>query len=218
MRAGVMQGTRASLLERLKQPQADTAWEEFYALYWPVIVRYAQKMGLGEADARDVLQETMVTLMRLLPQFQYEPARGLFRNFLLTIVHRKTLAAFRRHQRRREVSLESPAASGRALEDVLSSGGPSPVNPESEAAWQASLLAEALHNIKLEVGRRTFEVFLRYVVEGQAAEEVAGAFGIQKNAVYQVRNRLLKRLQDEVLRLQRGTGRSEEAGAGGGPE
>jgi DNA-directed RNA polymerase specialized sigma24 family protein len=41
-------------------------------------LRYARKLGLDETQAQDVLQETMVALMRILPEFAYDRNKGSF--------------------------------------------------------------------------------------------------------------------------------------------
>ena len=35
----------ASLLERLRQPEAPQAWEHFVKLYTPLLARWAQRLG-----------------------------------------------------------------------------------------------------------------------------------------------------------------------------
>jgi DNA-directed RNA polymerase specialized sigma24 family protein len=40
------------------------------------VLGYARKLGLDDVSSQDVLQETMVALMRVLPGFQYDPRRG----------------------------------------------------------------------------------------------------------------------------------------------
>jgi hypothetical protein len=45
-------------------------------------------------------------------------------------------------------------------------------------------------------------VFKAYVLDGEEADAVAARFGMKKNAVYQVRARMLARLQNEVAMLR----------------
>ncbi|MBI3987780.1 MAG: sigma-70 family RNA polymerase sigma factor [Lentisphaerae bacterium] len=201
-----MQTTRQSLLERMRDASATRAWEEFYELYWGVIVRYAQKQGLNEASAHEVLQETMVTLIRVLPAFRYDRRRGQFRNFLLTIVHRRALSELRRIRRRHEVSLDTPAGEDEEplIERLAEERVPAP-SDIMEARWRESLREEALRRVRDDprVQGRTFEVFRAYAIDGLPAEEVAARFGVKENAVYQIKDRVLKRLRQEVELLRR---------------
>jgi RNA polymerase sigma-70 factor (ECF subfamily) len=186
-----------TLLERLKAENAHEAWEEFFALYWRPIVGYARKIGLDRAQADDVLQETMITLMRILPAFTLNRERGSFRNFLFTIVHRRSLHLLRR--RRNE-----GAAFGTTGHNLETLAGAQP-EPSALAAWRESLVAEGLRLLRADpaLGTETFAVFHAYAVEGRPAEEVARDFGTSRNNVYRIKNRLLKRLQSIVARLAR---------------
>jgi RNA polymerase sigma factor (sigma-70 family) len=190
-----MFNTSCSLLDQLKSPDAHRAWERFYGEYWMVILSYGRKIGLSDADAHDVLQETMVALMGLLPTFAYDPARGKFRNFLLTIVHRKALGIFRRTQK----TVPLPEH-GRMEPATL------PVQPEAEddVLWRESLLGEALRQLAAapDLDPQTFAVFRAYVLEHRDCADVAREFGIKPNAVYQIKNRLLGRLRSAVGRLE----------------
>jgi RNA polymerase sigma-70 factor (ECF subfamily) len=199
-----MQPTRQTLLERMRDPKAERAWEEFYQMYWVVIVRYAQKQGLDETSAHDVLQETMVALLRQMAEFRYDPGKGKFRNFLLTIVHRKTLSALRRAHRKVEVSLDEPISDDDTfpVERVADEAAVMPFE-SVENQWLDSIREEALRRIQADprVQGQTFDVFRAYVIEQQPVEAVAGKFGIKPNAVYQIKNRMIKRLKDEVAMM-----------------
>src|SRR5580658_1242378 len=112
--------TRRSLLARLGSESQNADWEQFYNQYWAVILFFAQKQGLDEASARDVLQETMILLMRKFPGFVYDPERGRFRNWLLTLVAGKARDAMRRAARSRTISIHEPSSEDRpALEETF---------------------------------------------------------------------------------------------------
>jgi RNA polymerase sigma-70 factor (ECF subfamily) len=198
--------TRETLLQKLRDPKAERAWEEFYEMYWRVIVSYAQKLGLDEAGAHDVLQETMVALLRVLPQFQYDPEKGKFRNFLLTIVHRKVLAAKRRAKAKPEVSFDAAAhEDGVALADVIADENSPQPSDAIEAQWQESIQEEALRRIREDASLqgRTWDVFEAYVLKQETVTEVAKRFQMKENAVYQIKNRMIRRLREEVQKLTR---------------
>lgn len=199
-----MQTTRQTLLERIRKNGANADWEQFYQIYNGVIVRYARKLGLAEDQAMDVLQETMVTLMRLLPEFTYDKRKGKFRNFVFTIVHRKALAAMRRAKRRGEVSMDQEdAETGRRLADVLADPAARAASERHEDAWRESVMEDALARLAEDPGiqPRTMDVFRAYAIEGGSPADVAQRFGMKENAVYQIKNRVIQRLRDEVRLL-----------------
>src|SRR5205814_8154843 len=83
-----MHTTSASLLELLRLPDQASAWGRFVKLYTPLLFFWARRLGLPDADARDLVQEIFLTLVRKLPEFRYDRAKG-FRNWLRTAVLNK---------------------------------------------------------------------------------------------------------------------------------
>ena len=192
-----MQTTRESLLMSLRRTGATDAWRRFCNLYATSIIRYGMKLGLSESDARDVLQETLIILMRQLPSFDYDPARR-FRNYLLTIVHRQALALFRKRNRRPEVPLDETSAQAEIAR--------CPKHDDDAAAqtrWHEALFDDAWSRLqksgKLQL--RTIAIFTEYAIEGHEAETVRKKHDVDANTVHQIRNRVIKMLKDEVRLL-----------------
>ena len=52
--------TRSSLIQRLKATINGESWEEFFHTYWELIYNVARRAGLSEADAQDIVQETVL--------------------------------------------------------------------------------------------------------------------------------------------------------------
>lgn len=202
-----MEATRQTLLERLRDPSAERAWEEFYAIYGGVILAYARKLGLDDAGAKDALQETMIALIRVLPTFRYDRGKGLFRNFLLTIVHRRALQALRRRTRdlSREVSLdEDRDEEGTSRLDRAPDPGAKAPSAEMDERWREAVLAEALRRLEGDprIKPKNLEAFRAYAIEGQPAEEVARRFKMKENALYAIKNRMIARLAEEAHKLE----------------
>lgn len=201
--------TSETLLDRVKKIDAHDAWREFFHAYGSAILRYAQKLGLNEHQAEEVLQETMVALMRQLPEFCYDRAKGKFRNFLLTIVHRKSLSALRRAKGVSDVSLDSEDPwGGRTLHDLLPAGAARADEGAAEERWREAIMEDALARLAGHTGleEKTWPVFRAYVIESRPVAEVAAEFGLKENAVYQIKNRLLRRLRADVARRLREIG------------
>ena len=91
--------TRASLLLRLCAPDDDRAWNDFHRLYHGLILGYATEYGCGGELAYEVLQQTMITLLRMLPHFEYRQAPGQFRRYLRRIVHSHVVETVRRQRK-----------------------------------------------------------------------------------------------------------------------
>lgn len=198
-----MEKTRPSLLARVRRPDEEQAWEEFYRLYGPIIVGYAMRHGLDAGRAEDVLQETMIVLLRLLPDFRYDPGRGLFRSFLLSIVHQRILAATRRMSARREVPLSASPEGADRLANFPAPGAVAPGHA-LDLLWTASLRDEAWRRLSSDgvFDGRTVAVYEAYVVQKGKADEIARRFDMKPNAVHQVKNRVEQRILAEMQVLR----------------
>jgi RNA polymerase sigma-70 factor (ECF subfamily) len=99
--------TRPSLLDRVRDPNRDDAWNEFVKVYAPLSYRHChgRPWFLQEADAMDVTAKVFITLRRRMPDFAYDPNRGTFRAFLRKIVHR-AIRDFRRSDARRKARVQ----------------------------------------------------------------------------------------------------------------
>ena len=115
--------TSVSLLKDLACGTESARWAEFVRMYEePMRSFLAARFPSVEAD--DVLQETMIALMRVMPGYHYTPdSGGHFRNYLAGILKHKAEDAIRRREResgRRERMRRSAADAPR--DDGIASG------------------------------------------------------------------------------------------------
>ena len=85
--------TRHSLLTRLKDWDDQTSWREFFDTYWRLIYAVALKAGLSDAEAQDVVQETVLTVAKKVGAFEAQPD-GSFKGWLLQITRRRMADQF----------------------------------------------------------------------------------------------------------------------------
>jgi len=65
-------------------------WARFYRDYAPWIEKVLRKKGLGSHDAEDVIHETLVELVRIMPTYRYDPERkGAFHSLIFKIAQNK---------------------------------------------------------------------------------------------------------------------------------
>src|SRR5580765_5869827 len=88
--------TRATLIYRLKDWQDQSSWQEFFDTYWKLIYGVARKAGLTDAEAQDVVQETLVSVSKHMPTFNYDPALGSFKAWLLNMTRWRIIGQFRK--------------------------------------------------------------------------------------------------------------------------
>jgi RNA polymerase sigma-70 factor (ECF subfamily) len=186
-----MPTTSISLLERLRLPHDQAAWERFVDLYTPLIYYWARRAGLQSADACDLAQDVFTTLLRHMPNFRYDHHKS-FRAWLRTV----TLNKWRERQRRRTVaSLSDQDAALRRLA--------SPEDPDAftDAEYHQYLSRRALELMQAEFAPATWKACWEVVVAGRPAREVAAELSLSIDSVYAAKSRVLRRLREELAGL-----------------
>jgi RNA polymerase sigma factor (sigma-70 family) len=203
--------TRQTLLNRLKDREDQTAWEDFFRLYRELIYNVAVKAGLTDPEAQEVLQETMLAVSRRIERFEVDPARGSFGAWLMRLTRWRIADQFRK--RRKSASLAPAARAARpSLED---SGLTSTVNriPDPAGAfeagwqeeWQKNLAAAALERVKLQIGCKQYQLFDLHVLQNLSVAETAQTLRVSAASVYVAKYRVSKLLRKEIKSLQRQT-------------
>jgi RNA polymerase sigma-70 factor (ECF subfamily) len=156
---------------------------------------------LTPADAEDAVQETLLTVLRKLPGFRYDPVRGRFRGWLLQIVRWRVGDQFRK--RKPAVLLPEDDRSTAAIERVPDPGGAA-LDAFWEREYAINLVRAALRNIEHRVrSKQHYRIFWLQVLEARPVAEVAAQFGVSTDSVYQIKHRLLKLVSEEARRLER---------------
>ncbi|HEX3356353.1 MAG TPA: sigma-70 family RNA polymerase sigma factor [Tepidisphaeraceae bacterium] len=186
--------TRASIFERLNSPDPsnrETAWQEFFSRYRPVIAGFAKRCGANQQDIDDIVQDVTTSFLSVSREFTYNPAKGRFRGWLKTCTVRATIRRSAKAMKFQGVSLE-----GR--EDI------EPVfDPIWEDVWEQKLVGIALNHLRQNSGDGlTFRAFERYVLLDRPAQDVAKELGTTVENVYQAKTRMTKRLRDLVGQLR----------------
>lgn len=188
--------TRASLVLRLRDPCDENAWRDFVDLYGPVIYGYLRKQGLQDADAADLGQDVLTSVVGAIGRLEYDRGRGSFRNWLFTIVRNK-LSNWRRAQRCRLRDGDGDPAT--PLEEV-------PAPPAAETAWNAEweqrIFAWACTQVRRDISEATWQAFWRSAIENLPGKQVAADLGLSVAAVYQAHHRVLARLKALVQSVQ----------------
>ena len=194
--------TRKSLLDDLAQNPDSERLDEFVRLYEPVMRRYAMRAqarlrhGLSEADRDDLVQEAFIAVRRALAQFRYDPAKGKFRNYLsLTI---RNLAW--RFQRK---SAATRLADSETLAALAEAGDGAQSDAETrELMLSVWSVAYALVVAKRGFTPNTLAIFRSHVLEGNPVDQVAAEFRVKTNAVYQIKDRILRAVRAEIASAQ----------------
>jgi RNA polymerase sigma-70 factor (ECF subfamily) len=183
--------TRATLLERLRDGADALAWDEFFAYYWPTIYGFARHRGCSPHTAEEIVQEVMLKVFERRHVYQYDSARGRFRDWLGTVV-RHQVAEYRRRPANRLRGVGGDAE-GDLLEQVDDEQGP---DAAWEDAFEGSVLLAILDVVRRETNPRTYLAFELIGLQGLSGREVARATGLSRNAVYKAHKRVLQRLTE----------------------
>lgn len=189
--------TRASLLKRLRDLADDGSWREFYERYRRFIFQAARRKGLSPQDAEEVLQDTVVSVARGLPNFVYNPAGCSFKGWLMTITYRRVADQHRRLGRQVPVvdtAGEVPAA------PVATNA---PFDPLWEAEWESNLVEAAMDRLRLTVSPRNFQIFDWTVRLGRSTRDTAAAFGVSDGVVRITKLRVGIQMAKHLRQLRR---------------
>jgi RNA polymerase sigma-70 factor (ECF subfamily) len=196
--------TRRTLLSRLKSWENEDSWREFFDTYWRLIYRMAVKAGLGDAEAQDVVQETVLSVAQKMPGFKYDPALGSFKSWLMLIVRRRIADHLRRHYSRVEVEQGGgrPTAAAQRL-DEIPDDSLNRLEAVWEEEWRTQVREAALERVKRRVKAEQFQMFDFYVLQGLPVRDVAKTLGVSVMQVYLARHRIGNLLKREMASLEK---------------
>jgi RNA polymerase sigma-70 factor (ECF subfamily) len=195
--------TRSSLLSRLRALDDGASWQDFFDTYWRLIYKTARKAGLSDAEAQDVVQETVLTVSRSIEGFTYDRTKGSFKGWLLNTTRWRILDCLR--ERRRRAQVEIPEAEARVREcraetDELAASAH--VAAYWDEDWQRNLLEAAMWRIRHRVKPKQFQVFELNALKEWPAAKVAETLGVNIAQVYLTKHRVGRLIKQEVRRLQ----------------
>jgi RNA polymerase sigma factor (sigma-70 family) len=195
--------TRYTLLSRLEDRGDQDSWKDFFDTYWRLIYSVALKSGLTEAEAQDVVQETIISVARDIHKFERDRALGSFKGWLRNIIRWRIADQFRKRTRALRAD-DSQTGDGGPRPDVAEIPDPAGDAGESvwEEEWQANLLKAALETIKRRVREEHYQIFDLYALQQRPVRDVARTLGVNVGLVYLVKYRLAAQLKKEVRRLE----------------
>ena len=186
-----MDTTRPSLLLRIRDRSDTGAWRTFDTIYRPMLYRFARARCLNAADAEDITQQCLATILDRIKEFSYDPQKGRFKGWLRTLVNNRVRNLLRDRHEQQGRAADFQAAQQR--------------EPEPESAfdriWAEEHLWHCLRELRGEVAEKTYLAFQRYVIEEQPLEEVCRELGLAPNNVYTIKWRLTERVAARMREL-----------------
>ena len=197
--------TRRSLLNRLRNWEDQASWRDFFDTYWKFIYSVALKSGLTDQEAEDVVQETILSVAKKMPDFVYDPAKCSFKGWLMHVTRLRIMDQLRRRQ---PAFSQSPAGDrdSRQTPTVERVADPAGSLAEQDAAWdeewERNLVDAAMERVKLRVKAEHYQIFHLSAVKGLGTRQVAQMLQVNVGQVYLVRHRLAKDVKRELERLK----------------
>lgn len=196
--------TRASLLDRLKDREDQGSWQEFFDTYWQLIYRVAKKAGLTDAEAQDIVQETVIAMVNKLPGFIYDPKVCSFKTWMLRLTRWRIIDALRK----RLPQSVPPATDNDAT--ATASSGLDRIPDESsldldavwDNEWEKSLLAAALQRVKPLLKPEHYQIFDLYALRQLPVSQVAEIMGVSAARIYLVKHRVAALVKREIKDLE----------------
>lgn len=187
-----MHSTPISLLERLRTGTDTRSWHELVNIYEPWLRGWLLAHFLQNADADDVVQESLTVLVEELPAFQHNGRTGAFRSWLRQIV----LNRLREFRRKKKDTLNTS-------EEILNQLADD--NSTLSQLWDREhdeyIIKQLLKRIASDFEPITWQAFEAFVIQQQPANVVAQQLGITPGAVWTAKSHILKRLRQEAKDL-----------------
>ncbi len=192
--------TRRSLVERLTDWQDQRKWQEFFETYWRLIYGVARKGGLTDAEAQDVVQETVLTVAKNITK--YEREAGSFKGWLLHITRWRIADQFRkRAPAEKQRHARDDSRRGTATIDRVPDGFD--LDAAWEEEWQRNVLAAALERVKRKVDAKHYQIFDCVVMKQWPVSKVAAELRVSVAQVYLVRHRISGLVKRECMAVEK---------------
>jgi len=196
--------TRQSLLSRLKDWGDQESWKLFFDTYWQLIYNAAIKAGLTDAEAQDVVQETVVSVLKNVETFRHNADKSCsFKTWLLRITSWRIMDQLRKRQRGIFVPDQRDQTS---TETELMHRVPDPVSLKVaetwEQQWEDNLVDAAIERVKRKVDSKQYQMFDLFVFKRWPAAKVARTLGTNPPKVYLVKHRISNLIKKEIAHLR----------------
>ena len=195
--------TRASLLSRLKNWQDADSWQDFANTYERLISATAVRAGLTDSEAKDVLQEVLLSVAKTIDAFKSDPARGTFKGWLLNLTRWRITDQLRKRMRAAAVaSFSSETTIGTSTIDKIMDPSDSTLKAIWDAEWESNLMTAAITKVKRQIDPQKYQIFDFYVNKAWTPEQVAATFGVSIGQVYLAKHRITDLIKKEIERLE----------------
>ena len=184
--------TRASLIVRLRDAADVAAWDEFVAIYGPLVYRLALRQRLQAADADDVVQQVFAAAAQSVHQWLEKPQRGRYRGWLLTIARNIAIKTLTRRPHG-GIGLGGDPGLG-TLNELAAPDGD--VSSQFDVEYRCEVYRWAADQVRESVAASTWDAFQLTHVEGVSIADAAKRLNLSVGNIYIARSRVISRLRE----------------------
>lgn len=184
--------TRASLIVRLRDAADVAAWDEFVAIYGPLVYRLALRQGLQAADADDVVQQVFAAAAQSVHQWLEKPQFVRFRSWLLTIARNIAIKTLTRKPYG-GVGFGGDPGLGQLNELPAPDGE---VSSQFDLEYCREVYRWAAEQVRDSVAASTWDAFQLTHIEGVSIGDAAVRLNLSVGNVYIARSRVIRRLRE----------------------
>jgi RNA polymerase sigma factor (sigma-70 family) len=189
--------TRVSLLLRVCNLHDGQSWEEFHAIYRPLIFGYLRSLSIKEHDANDLTQEVFRRLIDFLPRFTLNRQRARFRTYLWKLTYNALVDWARRRKVRDRAEdewirrfREANAAENRRLRETFI------------MKHRQRILEVALPRVRATVSPTAWACFEGRLLQRRPAADVAAELKTTTNCVFVHASRVLKEVRRRCAEIE----------------
>jgi RNA polymerase sigma-70 factor (ECF subfamily) len=194
--------TRRSLITRLKNWDDQESWKDFFDTYWKLIYGVAIKAGLNDAEAQEVVQETIIAVAKQMEGFKYDPKIGSFKGWLLHTTRWRISDQLRKRRgQARGIERECKTSRTATVERIPDPAG-SNLETIWEQEWRTSMFAIAIEKVKRRVDARQYQIFDLYVIKQWPVKKVAVTLDVKPGQVYLAKHRISELVKKELADLE----------------
>jgi RNA polymerase sigma-70 factor (ECF subfamily) len=187
----------------LADPNNPDCWRQFLDDFERSLYAYFTSKGLQDADARDLIQITLIKVIGVARAERFDPARGAFAAYLSRIARNNLLDFFRsRSSRMRGVGGDEDRL---LLEEVPDRGEDEISRRERHEhnAARARKVRAAAHSLRSRVPRKEWVAFWRTCVENEPVARVARELRMKELKVYRSKYRIAPMIREIVRKGDR---------------
>jgi RNA polymerase sigma factor (sigma-70 family) len=159
---------------------------------------------LSDAEAHDIVQETVISVAKKIEGFVYDPAVCSFKTWMLQLTRWRVINQLKKRQRE---DATHQSLSGCLDETPVAEQVADPHGLAIEAAWneewEKNLLAAACERVKQRVDPEQFQIFDLYCIEIWPAQKVARTLGISVGRVYLAKHRIAALIRKEIKAIEK---------------